>query len=341
MADTSLNQFHASGTTAERTAFTPTPPTPGSGNDYGYTWWDTDNQLLYAWDVGLADWVDTSSGTVATPNNAVAAGRLTTETTVPISTSDRTAQSTIYFTPIGGNRISLYTGSAWSVTAFSELSLALSGLTSGKNYDVFVDYNSGTPQLVLSAAWTTDTARADAVALQDGVVVKSGTPTYRHVGTIRTTSTTTTEDSLANRFVWNRYNQVLRSMRVYEATNSWTYNTATIRQANGSASNQLSYVTGDASIPVSANISVVTTQSAADVSIGVGVDSTTTYSGITGYTAANAAGINITASYTGQPGLGYHFLAWLERGGGSGTQTWYGDNGGTIIQSGIIGTILG
>ncbi len=62
MADSTLNRFHASGTTAERVAFTPTPPTPSSGPNFGYTWWDSDEQLLYAWDTGLADWVATGGG---------------------------------------------------------------------------------------------------------------------------------------------------------------------------------------------------------------------------------------------------------------------------------------
>lgn len=57
MSDTTLNRFVASGTTAERTAFTPSVPSPASGPDSGYTWWDTDLQTLYAWDVGGGAWV--------------------------------------------------------------------------------------------------------------------------------------------------------------------------------------------------------------------------------------------------------------------------------------------
>ena len=47
------------------------------------------------------------------------------------------------------------------------------------------------------------------------------------------------------------------------------------------------------------------------------------------------------ASYKGTF-LGRHFLAWLEYGAGSGTQTWFGVNSPTtFIQSGIIGTVRG
>lgn len=50
MSDLTLNRFVASGDTAARTAFTPDPPTPASGPDNGYLWFDTDDSVLYAWD---------------------------------------------------------------------------------------------------------------------------------------------------------------------------------------------------------------------------------------------------------------------------------------------------
>lgn len=74
-----LNDFIASGTTAERTAFVPDPPTPASGPDYGYLWWDTDLQAEYAYDFGTAAWVATGggggSGTV-TNTGTLTAGQL-------------------------------------------------------------------------------------------------------------------------------------------------------------------------------------------------------------------------------------------------------------------------
>jgi hypothetical protein len=50
MSDLTLNSYIASGPTADRTAFTPDPPTPASGPDHGYLWYDTDDGKLYAWD---------------------------------------------------------------------------------------------------------------------------------------------------------------------------------------------------------------------------------------------------------------------------------------------------
>lgn len=61
MADSTLNRFVARGTTAERIAFTPSPPTPASGPDPGYVWYDTDDNTLYAW-MGSA-WESTATNT--------------------------------------------------------------------------------------------------------------------------------------------------------------------------------------------------------------------------------------------------------------------------------------
>src|SRR6185369_10519211 len=100
--------------------------------------------------------------------------------------------------------------------------------------------SSGTTvTLELSAAWASDTARTDSLTTLDGVLVKNSDPTRRLVGTIRTTGTTTTEDSAAKRFVWNAHNQVPRTLKnATETADSWNYTTATWRQANANAANQ-------------------------------------------------------------------------------------------------------
>jgi hypothetical protein len=151
--------------------------------------------------------------------------RLTTESGVPVSPSDRTSQSTIYLTPYKGNSIALYYSSAWNEYTSSEISLALSGLTSGKPYDVWAYYTGSAVALEL-LVWTNDTTRATAIAQQDGVYVKSGDATRRLVGTIYTTSTTTTEDSKTKRYVCNVDNQVNQTMWLcpgYTDDNAWTH----------------------------------------------------------------------------------------------------------------------
>jgi hypothetical protein len=248
-------------------------------------------------------------------------GRLTTESGVPASTSDRTAQSTIYWTPYNGDTVPLYTGSAWIRLAFSEISLALSGLTSGKNYDVFLYNNAGTLALELSAAWTTDTARADALALQNGLYVKSGTTTRLWVGTIRTTSTTTTEDSDTKRFTWNAYNAVLRRLRKTDST-SHTYNGG-YRQWNNAATNQVEFVLGAAgqSVPV-AILGEQSALAAVYAIVAAGLDTTAAFTDVFGYVLnTSTAGSDCSAGGASQylPGLGYHYIAALESSASTGT----------------------
>lgn len=125
----------------------------------------------------------------------------------PISLTDSSSVGTVYYTPYNGSAIQLYNGSNWEVFALSELSLSLTA-TQDKNYDIFIDYNAGTPQMVLGTAWTNDTTRADALAYQNGRLVKSGTAAYLYVGTIRANGTNTTIDTEALRYVYNYYNRI-------------------------------------------------------------------------------------------------------------------------------------
>lgn len=295
-----------------------------------------------------------SSGT--DPVGVPPGGRLTTESGVPVGTSDRTSQSTIYYTPHLHNRIGLYGGSGWTLYTFTERSLALSGLTSGKNYDVFLYDNAGALTLELSAAWTNDTTRANALTTVDGVLVKSGATTRRYLGTIRTTGTTTTEDSGGGvttqvggkRFVWNAHNQVPRPLRVIDTTDTWSYTTDTVRQANGAGGNKVEYVTGDGSLVAVAGVTAqvfLQSNSTRGAKSGVGVDSTTAFSGLvaSGFNQVATAGVTIPLTggrYVGAPGLGYHYLAWCEK-GADGTCLFTGDNTGDGTQCGIAAVIMG
>lgn len=262
--------------------------------------------------------------------------RLTLTTAVPVTTSDVTGATTIYFTPHTSGAISLYTGSAWVQRTTAEVSIALGTLSSGKNYDVFAYWTGSAVALEFSAAWSSDTARTDAITRQNGVWVKSGATTKRLVGTFRTTSTTQTEDSASKRFLWNgpeRWRQDRRTLLVIEATNTWNWTTATWQQANASGANQVSYVTGMADSEVEADVhGIYINNNDANASVGVGVDSATANSAQR--MGSNNAG-QTTAEYNGFPGLGYHYLAWLEISEASGTTTWSGDNNVTYTQSGL------
>lgn len=287
---------------------------------------------------------------ILAPHPAICDGRLTLESGVPVSVSDQTAKTDIYFTPYTGESIALYNGSKWELKTFSELSLALGTLTADKNYDVFSYINAGAVALELSAPWTNDSTRADALAKQNGILVKSGAVTRRYLGTFRTTSTTTTEDSAVKRLVWNAHkpNRVRRPMLRRETTDNWTYSTATLRQANGSAANQFAIVIGyqedtfECMVLGSASNS---TSSARSVNVGIGVNSTTAASAesIANFDNCTTVVVAVCRAHLNHiPSLGYSFYAWLERGSGSDTQTWLGDGGVTDnrVQNGMIGVFM-
>lgn len=272
-------------------------------------------------------------------------GRLTLTTGVPVTTSDVTAATTVYFTPYKGNIVSLYTGAAWVYHTLSELSISVPA-TTNTMYDVWCDYNGGTPQLVLDA-WTNDTTRATALTTQDGVYVKTGATDHRYLGSFRTTGVSgQTEDSVARRLVWNYYNRKSRKLLKTDATDSWAYSTATTRQSNGSTANQVDYVYGVAEDAVYLHsVNIVQSSAATAVRGGIGINTTTANSADTKARVA-LAGASLTATVVNShvyiPAVGYTFAAWLEEGSGSGTQTWFGDGGApTAIQSGLTGWMNG
>lgn len=273
-------------------------------------------------------------------------GRLTLESGVPVSTTDQTAKTSVYFTPINGNLLGLYDGTSWKLYTFTELTLALGTLTSGKNYDIFVYDNSGTLTLELSAAWTNDTTRADALTTQDGIYVKNGATTRRYVGTIRTTATTTTEDSLAKRFCWNLYNQQNRALEVFDSAASWTLATGTFRNANNSATNRVQVVTGLAGPNLLDLRLLATIESNASGTCltGIAEDGTAPHASCFGRYGMASGTLVVDATFPSvlriSPTAGFHYYQWVEANQG-GTTTIYGLSAASppSYKSGLTGTI--
>lgn len=295
-------------------------------------------------------------------------GRITLTTAVPVTTSDVTGATTVYFTPYQGNRIQLYDGTRWNLYTYTEMSQTTADNTkspaavaNNSNYDIFVWDDAGTLRATRGPAWTSDTARGtgagttelelvqgryvNKIAITNGPTAQKGL----YVGTIRSDGSAQINDSLAKRHVWNNFNRRVRPMRVLESADSWNYATATIRQANANTANQLDMVIGLSEDSVNADIQAMhqnsTTSGAGYVMVGL--DSTTTMAtgALSTAVAEQAGGLGAMlnkSSWKGFPGLGRHTLVWLERGDGTATQTWYGDNGNpTFTQSGIHGEIQG
>jgi len=244
-------------------------------------------------------------------------GRLSLQTNFAVPTSDQAAQSTLYYTPYLHKDLGLYDGTRWQIVSPAQISLALSGLTAGKNYDAFVDWNGGTPALVLGPAWTSDTARATDIVAQDGILCLTGTLTSRYIGTIRASAATTTEDTLTQRYVWNAYNQVPRRMFQQDGT-AHTYASSTVRQWNATAANKVEFVIGLAGLTLEAVISgdMSPDPTSGFTQTGMALDSLTVMdspSSVYGKIEVSPAPRILLGNggyFT--PGLGYHFLAMLE-----------------------------
>lgn len=278
----------------------------------------------------------------ATIDNRICDGRLTLATGNPVA--DTTGGTTVYFTPYIGNRISIFDGTNWKFYNFTERSIAITGQTNGIPCDIFIFDNSGTLTLELSA-WSSATTRSTNIVLQDGVYVKTGATTRRYLGTILPTSGTTCNDDTLKRGVWNYCNRVRRAVSKTDTTDTWTYTAASFHIANAVATNLFTYVVGLAEDAIRATVTGVCSNSAgaASVSVGVGVDSTTVNSAqiFGGVTPGAGLSLHHSAHYVGLPsGVGVHNIAWLEQSVVAGTTTWMGDNGGALIQTGIVGEVM-
>lgn len=240
--------------------------------------------------------------------SAVPGGRLTLESGVPVSTTDQTAKTTIYYTPFVHNVINLWDGANWKPTTFSETSLALGTLTSGKPYDVF-GYLSGGALALESLAWTNDTTRATAVTLQDGRYCKSGDKTRLLLGSFYTTSTTTTEDSRAKRLVGNVYNSVTRVARYASGAASHSYTNATRRYWNNTTASRLEMM-----LPLDAafNASITSDVTGTNPRVELSLNDITGANSFVALTKNATSGIQITGSGSAQGAPGFNFLAALE-----------------------------
>ena len=285
-------------------------------------------------------------------------GRLTLESGVPASTSDQLSKTTLYYTPHLHGFVSLYNGTHWFVSKFSEVSQTLADTTKSPAaaavnsvYDIFLWSDEGTLRISRGPAWSSATSRgtgAGTTELErlDGVwvnkiAINNGPAAQRglYVGTIATDGDGANgelnmmfEPAAAaggtnNRLdVWNMYNRVEVSSLVRDSTDTWNYATATWRSFNNSASNRVTLVLGQQEDAVDAFSHVFQSTGSGGVNCysGIGIDSTSAMS------VATASLLNAIAGwsckYSGKPGLGRRFVQQLEQGSGA-QGTFYGDNG--------------
>ena len=234
----------------------------------------------------------------------------------------------------------MYNGTTWDLVSSAEFSLALGTLTADIGYDVFCYNNSGVATLEF-LAWSSATARATALVMQDGILCKTGALTRRYLGSFYTTNTTTTTDSVEKRYLFNYYHRAKKSLYRVEANAGWAYTTATWRQARANASNQVDLFVGvvEAPIAITATAACQNSTGATGQSTGIGLNSTSAPTGVTASQSAPSTtyATSMTASNNIFPILGKNYFAWLEYSVATGTSNWVGTSGGVV--SGITGSM--
>jgi hypothetical protein len=286
--------------------------------------------------------LDAAIGSIAatTGLNSICDGRLTLTTSTPVTTADVTAATTLRWSAYGGNRVALYNGATWDMITFASDRTVAVPATTDTNYDVYIYNNAGTATLELTA-WSTSTAgggsRATALTTQDGVLVKSGTPTRRYLGMMRTTGVSgQTEDSVTKRLVWNYYHRSPRRLYVFEDDTSWSYTSAVWRSLNNATTNRVEFVCGFSEDPVYFTHHFVVTGATGFGGIALNATNTSDAHG-KAWSAGSAFGVSV---YEDEITANYHFLQLTEYGAAS--ALFYGDNNApTILQTCGIGWILG
>jgi len=273
---------------------------------------------------------------------------LTNNTYLP--ESDVTGAATLYWTTVvsgGHGTVTCYNGSALEVQSVTQKTWSAS-ITSGKIKNIYWDCDGAA--LAAGADWTNDTTPSETLADEQGAVVLSTDHTKLWLGAVMADGTNTLADSGGGsttqvggkRFVCNGYNYETLPISVIDTADSWAYTTDAWRQANGAAGNKIEWLACRAGQTIKVDVRAMWTGTGVSFAakVGVGIDSTTTPSGLRqgGFTPSAAGYSALGASYIGRPGIGYHSGAWLEKGADS-SSTFLGDNGADGQQTGMTAAV--
>lgn len=314
----------------------------------------------------LADLADSIADIQSSLQNIVSfpQGRLTLTSGAPVLASGVTAGTAVYYTPYVGNLIPIYDGSQFGVSSFAELTLTLnSNHVANAIYDAYVFSDSGTVTIGTGPAWNTATAGAGARGSGAGttqlvrtnglwtnavaITARNGATTYSvpasrgtYIGSLLMDGTNgqitchTTWGQSRKWGVWNAFNRVQIILQGGDATASWLYNSATIRQSNGAAGNTIALFAGLAEVIANANFKqkVQPATSSAIVQSYIGVNSTTVASDVSIPLGMDASGGSqafgpAVAECVVQPSLGLNAINMLENAPsavGASSQKWFG-----------------
>jgi hypothetical protein len=309
-------------------------------------------------------------------------GRLTLVSGTPVIASDQTAKTSVFYTPYIGDLIPIPNGTALLVKEFAELTLSLvSNHVATNIYDVFVfldPADNATVVIGTGPAWsvatagsgsrgtgagTTELARLKGILVNNvAATMRNGSTTYSvgaksaiYVGSIfiDTTNGQVNCHVAAGQSrkwdVWNAFNRVPVCVKVFDATASWTYGTATFRSSNNAAANNFTAFSGLAEEETeitfdqfcdiaNSNGSGATLNS----NIGIGVNSTTTTSGLIGTFGCDsqtgpikhAISVISVAKHVLVPSLGINTISALESGNATAnvTSTYHGAEANMLLK---------
>lgn len=306
-------------------------------------------------------------------------GRLSLTSLSPNSESDVSGGVNIYYVPLIGAYVPIYNGIVVAMVAIgAQLTLALDSASahagyhqSGKNFDLFAINDAETIRLGTGPSWIagavagSDVARGTGagsteiesfngllvnkndIAIRFGassgntVAVPARQATY--LGSFRATADGQASDSKTQRLVFNAYNLMFRNFRVGGVANNYSYSTDAWQSLAGTGL-KAEFILGLRGTVVRAQaIALVlnSTDTSRVVRSGIGLDSTSAP-----YDGGLTASIGVTTKlgqlvsfYEDYPGIGYHYLAPLERGAGTDTQTWFAYTAGNF-RAGMVGSLL-
>lgn len=340
--------------------------TAGSASVPADVYWDTTNGILYVCTTTgtalTAVWaaINASTTTVVVPTPQ---GYLSPTSGVPIIATGVAAGTSLVYTPLTGNVLPIYNGTAFVPTEFAELLLTLvASHAANAIYDIYGFSNSGVATLATGPAWTTATAGSGSrgtgaataeIARLGGIWVnaneiagRNGATTFTipankatYLGTIAMDGTNgqitchRTWGQSRKWSIWNAYNRQVIDLRAGDSTTSWAPGSG--RAANNDAANSMTIVVGLAEEMVDMTYNQYTEVSVnagnSTTGNGIGFNSTTSASGTRGgLRAQNSAvgdtvtsGATMVASHARVAAIGKHVITAIEL-NSSNARTMYG-----------------
>lgn len=308
---------------------------------------------------GDGTWAAPATGGLSGP--IVPGGRLTLTSGTPVMATSVAAATTLYYTTAVGNLFPIFDGTSFAMRVFTELSVATTDTTknpaaigASKVNDWFVWDDSGTLRLSHGPDWTNDTTRSAGTALimvngiyLNSVSITNGPAAQRgtYVGTTRSGS----DSKLIYQFgnvsaggtpgifgVWNAYNRAPVSTFVGDSASTWTYGVDNVWRGANNGSVLVGAVCGLNEDGVTAEyMAIGSAASGGNGQSGIGINSTTSKVGSTGYAGVTGVSMVAPARYSGFTGIGYNIIYAIERNTSTNATTWVGSAGTSYIQSGL------